>query len=115
MSYIVSSASAKAETTKQQKGRVLIMQSTSTVLGSEVIYRLYQTRRDGTAVYQVYAGYKREKVYCYAGRDRNQAENIFAIVARGCVTPCTLPFIMEDLLPDAAEEEADAAQIFAFN
>lgn len=113
MSYIDSSTKKRAGTTGNKKGRVLIMQNTSLVLGSEVNYRLYRTRRDGGIVYQIYTGYKRERVYCYAGGDSTVAENIFAAIVKGHVTPCTLSCIVEDLLPDPAENEA--AAVYAMN
>ncbi len=99
-------------TTESKKGRVLIMQSTAEVLGSEVIYRLYRSKQAGEYVYQIYAGYKRERVYCTAGKNRDMAEKIFLAVVKGRVTPCTLPCIVADLLPDAAEEEAAALVAF---
>ena len=113
MSYIDSSTSKRAGTTGNKKGRVLIMQSATLVLGSEVNYRLYRTKRDGGIVYQIYTGYKRERVYCYVGSDLTAAENIFAAIVKGHVTPCTLTCIMEDLLPDPAENEATA--VYAMN
>lgn len=98
--------------TETKKGRVLIMQSTAEVLGSEVIYRLYRAKQAGEYVYQIYAGYKRERVYCGVGKDRDIAEIIFTAVAKGRVTPCTLPCIVADLMPDPAEEEAAAIVAF---
>ncbi len=114
MSYIDSSTQ-KVRTTKTKSGRVLIMQSTSLVLGSEVSYRFYRTRRAGEIVYMIYAGYKRERVYCYAGGDRAAAESVYTAVVRGHVTPCTLPFIIEDMIPDPAAREAEAAQVFVMS
>ncbi|HOA84741.1 MAG: hypothetical protein GX057_00030 [Clostridiales bacterium] len=110
MGYSESRTAERAVGTK--KGRVLIMQSSAEVLGSEVVYRLYRAKQAGEYVYLIYAGYKRERVYCAAGKSRDMAESIFSAVVKGRVTPCTLPCIVSDLLPDAAEEEAAVFEMY---
>lgn len=108
MSYNASRTARQTRTSETKKGRELIMQSAARVLDYEVGYRLYQIKRGGKSLYQIYSGYRRDRVYCSAGGNRQTAENIFAAVVKGKVTPCTLRCIVSDLLP---EDESEMSEV----
>lgn len=106
MGYNASNTHTIFRTSEAKKGKELIMQSTARVLDYDVGYRLYRLKRSGKIVYQIYAGYRRDRIYCSVGSDRVVAESIFAAIVKGKVTPCSLKYIIEDLLPDIVSEES---------
>lgn len=115
MSYNDSRTLMRFRTTENKKGRELIKQDSSCVLEYEVTYRLYQLRKSGSLVYRIYAGYRRDRVYCFAGNNRSAAQEIFDTVVRGCVTPCTLQCIIDDLLPEYENAEQADGMLAAAN
>lgn len=83
--------------TKERTALCALRTNSETVAGEAVHYGLYE---GCFAMPQYYVEIKRggERAAAYLGEERERAEEIYAALVRGTVTPCTLQAIIEDFL-----------------
>lgn len=83
--------------TNERTAPCALCEACETVAGEQVRYRLYEGR---FAMPQYYAEIVMggERAAAYLGEDREKAEEIYAALVRGTVTPCTLQAVVEDFL-----------------
>ena len=71
--------------------------SVSAPAAGEVCYRLLMIGRGTSRVFAVSVSLGSEREIAFFGRDGSAALAAFRKIAAGCVTPCTLRYIAEDL------------------
>lgn len=79
-------------------GKILLSENSSEILGSVARYKLFAMRR--SCVYQIYVSYRREHAASVIHCGRETAEGIYNSVVNGTVTPCSLTFVVNDLMPE---------------
>ena len=62
----------------------------------KITYRLYRINFIETTKYAISAKLKNECEICFLGSELSDAKVFYEKVCRNAVTPCTLPYVIED-------------------
>lgn len=81
--------------------RIQIKGDVRFVHGSDVYYRLYEIKCPCSRKYVINVAKGNESATCNYGRDRSAAIEAYEKIVAFTVTPCTLQYIVHDLLAQA--------------
>ncbi len=81
-------------------GRKLLLNGSAKVLSDRVRYSLYCIAQHDRVLYQLCAIYGEETAECFLLCEREAAVEAFFAVLRGKVTPCSLVFIVKDMIEE---------------
>ncbi|MBQ9079942.1 MAG: hypothetical protein IJY27_02610 [Clostridia bacterium] len=82
------------------RGRRLLLEGSARVLAQKVRYKMYYVEADGEKMYQLCSVYGHDRAECFVSCDRATADKIFFSLLRGRVTPCSMVYIVSELVPD---------------
>lgn len=75
-----------------------VLHGTARVLGQMVRYRMYRVKLNEERLYLLRVIYDGEAAECLIGCDRQKAVHVFFSLLRGRVTPCSMPYIVKELM-----------------
>ena len=87
----------------------LLRKGYARIIESKAVYELYRVRCEGRIVYYLRCAYGKESVGCYVFCDRSEADRLFFALLRGRVTPCSMRYIVDELIEDPENRIVDGA------
>lgn len=77
------------------------------IIDQKAVYELYGVRYEGRILYYLRCAYGKEAVGCYVFCNRAEAERLFFALLRGRVTPCSMRYIVDELIEDRESRVVD--------
>ena len=74
----------------------LIKEQEVSTENENITYRLYCIEFIEATKYAIGADFRNENEICFVGGDLSNANELYEIICRNSVTPCTLAYIIED-------------------
>lgn len=87
--------------------RCLLRKGYARIIDQKAVYELYGVRHEGRVLYYLSCSYDRETVGCYVLCGKAEAERLFFALLRGRVTPCSMRYIVDELIEDSENRVVD--------
>lgn len=87
--------------------RRLLQRGYARIIDRKAAYELYEVRYEGRVLYYLSCAYDGEAVGCYVFCNRAEAERLFFALLRGRVTPCSMRYIVDELIEDPENRVVD--------
>ena len=78
----------------------VIEQDEQILNGEKLTYRFYRVSFAEMIKYAIGIEFGDESEVCFSGSEASSSERLFEIVRKNTVTPCTLPYVVEDFFED---------------
>ena len=89
--------------------KCLLHKGYARIIDQKAVYELYGIRHEGRILYYLRCVYGKEAVGCYVFCGRAEADRLFFALLRGRVTPCSMRYIVDELVQDPENSVVDDA------